>query len=94
MRDLFRQLGLVAAAVAVVFYCSCERHHPSELAHGEEHAKSGAAAHELSEGAKKQPSDEKARDTDQAIATTAMSVTPPPKESPTPANFFPTATPH
>jgi hypothetical protein len=96
MRSFFRLICVVSSLAALLFYCSCERHKASELAHGEEHAKSAAGEYEHAEAADraKHTDHDKARDTDQAIATTAMSVTPPPKQSPTPANFFPTATPH
>jgi len=31
MRLLFRRAGLALAAVLLIFYCSCERHHVEEL---------------------------------------------------------------
>ncbi|MFN2508320.1 MAG: hypothetical protein ABR589_06060 [Chthoniobacterales bacterium] len=93
MRPFFRRAVVVAAVFSVLFYWSCERHKPSELAHGTEHAKSHAEEDAATERAQEGEDHDEPDDSDQMRATTAMSVTPPPA-SPTPANFFPTASPH
>ncbi|MBA3544158.1 MAG: hypothetical protein H0T83_06940 [Chthoniobacterales bacterium] len=94
-RSLFREAAVFTFAAALVCFCSCERHRADELPSHEENANSEAAAHEHADKQKEKPARSDERGDSQSRATTAMSVTPPPASpSLTPANFFPTATPH
>lgn len=57
MRSLLRRSAVITSLVAIVFFCSCERHHPDELAaEGPVKAEPGtphhAAAVEKEHGAK------------------------------------------
>ncbi len=93
MRFLFRKIAVVSSAAILIFFCSCERHHPDELP-VEEHAQSETANREHAEHANKHGRDQNHPD-DQSRATTAMSVTPPPASpAATPAEFFPENSPH
>jgi len=78
MRCSLRQLAVVSSAVTLLFFCSCERHHPDELP-VEKHAKPAADKHgHAGHGEKRDHSVEPSR-------TAPV--------SPTPAQFFPESTP-
>ena len=78
MRLFFREIAVVSSAVTLIFFCSCERHHPEELP--AEHVATGE--HASPEG-----------DEHHAAPGTAV-VPIPTKPTATPAEFFPASTPH
>jgi hypothetical protein len=78
MRSFFREVFCIFSATTLIFFCSCERHHPDELAF-EEHAKAEPAKHKDDAHGKKR---ERAAEQ------------PHTSPSPTPAQFFPESTPH
>ncbi|MFL6531182.1 MAG: hypothetical protein ACJ8HQ_07675 [Chthoniobacterales bacterium] len=82
----FRKMAVSGAALALICFCSCERHHASELPPEGEHVKSEAAAKEAPNDA----AHSHAISDQQQKSTTALT----PSPSPTAANFFPSATPH
>jgi hypothetical protein len=95
-RSFLRRAAVVLASGALICFCSCERHYPSELEEGE-NAQTGIAHHEPHGKGDAKRHEKKADEhgDTQSRATTAMSVTPPPASpGPTTANFFPTASPH
>ena len=92
MSALLRQIIALSGSLAVVCSFSCERHRPEELAGHGEHVRSEASKHEQP-SAKEKEAHATSHGDDQHRATTAMSVTPPPASA-TPANFFPSPTPH
>jgi hypothetical protein len=84
----FRKFAVTGAALALICFCSCERHHPDELPQEGEYVKSDAAAKE----APHDKAHDKAISDQQQMSTTAL--TPTPSPSPTPAEFFPAGSPH
>src|SRR3954467_3469972 len=86
----FRKVAVSGAALALICFCSCERHHASELPPEGEHVKSEAAAKEAPHN-NATLNEHRAMGDQQQMSTTALT----PSPSPTPANFFPspTATP-
>jgi hypothetical protein len=78
MRCSLREIAVVTCAVTLIFFCSCERHHPDELGGGE-HGKSEKPKHEKAGHA-----DKHGQSAEPARAPI----------SPTPAQFFPESTPH
>jgi hypothetical protein len=74
----FREIAVVVSAATLIFFCSCERHHPDELTVEEpakaEPADHGKAAHE--------------KNHHDSIEQSHVS------PAPTPAEFFPSPTPH
>ena len=47
MRCSLRQIAVLSSSVTLIFFCSCERHHPDELP-VEDHAKPALDKHEHS----------------------------------------------
>lgn len=86
MRLFFRKIAVAASALSLIFFCSCERHHPDELP--AEHAEAGAAEHDQAVENERQSGP--AKGDEQLRATTALPATP----TPTAAQFFPENTPH
>jgi len=84
----FRKFAVTGAALALICFCSCERHHPSELPPEGEHVKSEAAAKEAPHN-NATINERRAMGDQQQQSTTALT----PSPSPTPANFFPSPTP-
>ncbi|MDQ6764837.1 MAG: hypothetical protein M3Z22_01860 [Verrucomicrobiota bacterium] len=83
MRLFLREFAVVSAATAIVCFCSCERHHPSELPVEGEHAKAMTT-----DGAPRE------RAVDERVPMPATAFTPTPAPSPSAAQFFPENSPH
>jgi hypothetical protein len=78
MRLLLRRTALSLAAGSLIVLCSCERHHVGELAPAQD-GHQNDEAHAHAAG---------------TAPTIPSHVSPSPSVAATPANFFPTATPH
>lgn len=83
-----RKFAASAAALAIICFCSCERHHADELMEGE-HVKSAAFEKEGPHDRAK-ANEHRTMGDQQQMSTTALTPTP----APTAAQFFPSATPH
>jgi hypothetical protein len=73
-----RQAAAAVFAVALIFFCSCEKHHLGEDPEAQkEHVENSAGSEENS-----------------GVAKEETSASPAATASPTPAEFFPDSTPH
>lgn len=86
--SFLRHFAVTSAALAVVCFCSCERHHPGELP-ANERVKAETAAEKEAPHNNATLNEHRATGDQQQMSTTALTPTP----SPTPANFFPSPTP-
>ncbi|MDQ2660233.1 MAG: hypothetical protein M3Y03_07405 [Verrucomicrobiota bacterium] len=77
MRSLIRQAVVLSAAIAVICFCSCERHHPGELPVEGEQTSAKPGEH-----------DDTVRDADHHHHESGAAET-----HATPAEFFPQSTP-
>ncbi len=88
-RSSLRRFAVSATAIAIVCFCSCERHYPSELAEPSEHVKSEAAAKEAPHD-KAKADEHRTMGDQQQMSTTALTPTP----AATAPQFFPENSPH
>ncbi|MDQ6808255.1 MAG: hypothetical protein M3Z64_02340 [Verrucomicrobiota bacterium] len=81
MRFFLRRTGLTLAAGSIICFCSCERHHVGELPREQEGGGSSEARPAVEDARKVNPTGSPAAVIERSPAGT-------------PAQFFPTATPH